>query len=254
MSSPESTPSPGRPGFVRLVEVEARKQVDTRSGRWLIGVAAGLVLAVYLAGALLGKAGGFADAFAVGAIPLGVLLPVVTILGVTSEWSTGASQVTFVLEPRRGRVLAAKVVGGLLLSLGLIVVALIAAALATLVSSAARGASPMWDLGWWEWCGLTVLLLLNSAQGAALGALLQHTVASIVAFLLLPTVGTIVVTVLLGDGPVVPWVSINDAMAPLVHRAPLGSTEWAQLAAASALWILAPGALGALRWSRREIT
>lgn len=247
-------PRPGRPSFGRLVEVEARKQVDTRAGRWLLGVAAGIVLTVYGAGALMGGAGGFADAFAVGAMPLGVLLPIITILGVTTEWSTGTSVITFVLEPRRGRVLAAKVVGGLVLATVLIMLALAAAALTTFLTSASSGRTPDWDLSWWQVTGLSALLLLGSAQGAALGALIQHTAASVAGFLLVPTLGTLVFTSLLGNGPLVPWLSINDAMTPLTAPSPLTPTQLAQLGTACALWIVVPGLLGAFRWTRREIS
>ncbi|GAA6524265.1 hypothetical protein [Intrasporangium sp. DVR] len=247
-------PRRGRPSFARLVEVEARKQVDTRSGRWLLGTAAALVLAVYGAGALLGGAGGFADAFAVGAMPLGVLLPVITILGVTTEWSTGSSVITFGLEPRRGRVLAAKVLGGLGIAAALIVLALVAAALTTWLAAVPRGRTPAWDLSWWQVTGLSLLLLLGSAQGAALGALIQHTAASVAGFLLVPTLGTVLFTAVLDNGPLVAWLSINDAMAPLTGPVPVTTTQLAQLGTAGALWIVVPGVLGAFRWARREIS
>ena len=64
-----------------------------------------------------------------------LLLPIVGILLVTSEWSQRTAQVTFTLVPRRGRVLAAKVSAS-------VVLALVAFALALVLAVAGHGAGP----------------------------------------------------------------------------------------------------------------
>ncbi|MGH3175825.1 MAG: ABC transporter permease, partial [Streptosporangiaceae bacterium] len=109
----------GRPGvpFARLFTAELRKLADTRSGRWLlIAVLATtpLVVAVMLIVAeprnlTYEKFVDFTQT------PQKVLLPVLGILTITSEWSQRTGLVTFTLEPDRGRVLLAKAGATLLL-------------------------------------------------------------------------------------------------------------------------------------------
>ena len=65
--------------------------------------------------------------FAGGAnIPMNILLPVLGIMSVTSEWSQRTAMVTFTLEPSRSRFLAAKFVGTLIVALAAVVVGLVA--------------------------------------------------------------------------------------------------------------------------------
>ena len=54
-------------------------------------------------------------------LPMAILLPVLGIMSATQEWSQRTGLTTFTLEPRRGRVVTAKVVAAALL--GLIVIA-----------------------------------------------------------------------------------------------------------------------------------
>ena len=48
--------------------------------------------------------------------PDGILLPVLGVMSVTSEWSQRTAMVTFALEPSRGRVIAAKYVSALVIA------------------------------------------------------------------------------------------------------------------------------------------
>ena len=91
---------------------------DTRSGFWLIAsIAIAAVLAA--AGVILFAAPAqltyctFAPAIR---FPVAVILPLIAILAVTSEWSQRTGLTTFTLVPHRGRVVLAKgvvaVVGG----------------------------------------------------------------------------------------------------------------------------------------------
>ena len=47
---------------------------------------------------------------------MNILLPVLGIMSVTSEWSQRTAMVTFTLEPSRSRFLAAKFVGTLIVA------------------------------------------------------------------------------------------------------------------------------------------
>ena len=96
--------------LTRIVGVELRKMFDTRSGFWLM---ASLVITSVLATAAIIV---FAPddqltfdnfAAAIGA-PMTVILPMIGILAVTSEWSQRSGLTTFTLVPHRGRVLGAK--------------------------------------------------------------------------------------------------------------------------------------------------
>ena len=73
----------------------------------------------------------------------GILLPVIGILAVTSEWSQRTALTTFTLVPRRARVIAAKLIAGVVLALIAVLVCLAAAA----VAAAASGASFSLRLG-----------------------------------------------------------------------------------------------------------
>ena len=101
--------------FSRLVSVELRKMFDTRAGRWLlISIAAftALVLIIQLWVVLAQDQTVTFEDFAAGAnIPMNILLPVLGVMSVTSEWSQRTAMVTFTLEPSRTRFLAAKFVG-----------------------------------------------------------------------------------------------------------------------------------------------
>src|SRR6478672_3653848 len=107
-----------RPGLRRLTMVELRKMVDTRAGFWLqLSVLALTVLVVVLS-AVLGHNDDhtLADFLKNSVQPASVLLPIVGILLVTSEWSQNTTLTTFALVPQRSRVIAAKVLASLVLS------------------------------------------------------------------------------------------------------------------------------------------
>jgi len=78
--------SPGIP-FRRLLEVERRKIVDTRSGAWLLGITA-LLTALTLAVMLIwGESDGlgFMGLLSVATMPLSLLLPILGILTATTR-------------------------------------------------------------------------------------------------------------------------------------------------------------------------
>src|SRR5690349_11880682 len=126
---------PGIP-WSRLVRIEMRKMVDTRAGFWLV-VAIGLV-SVLVTGAMLIWAHPrdmtFGQIFGMNNIPTGVLLPVLAILLVTSERSQRTGLVTYTLEPRRSRVVSAKLATSLVYAVLAVLVALAFGAVGTLLA------------------------------------------------------------------------------------------------------------------------
>ncbi|MDQ1535809.1 MAG: type transport system permease protein, partial [Actinomycetota bacterium] len=107
---------PGIP-FGRLVRVEWSKATDTRAARWLlIAVAAttvGLMLTPILSPSSIDQS--YTSYLGFAAIALSILLPVVSILTLTSEWSQRTALTTFTQEPRRLRVVTAKITVSLML-------------------------------------------------------------------------------------------------------------------------------------------
>ena len=128
-----STP---RVPFGRLVRVELRKSLDTRAGRWFAGSIVALCLAIVLITAFAAPdaAQDLGFFLTVSGSTLGYFLPILLILMVTSEWSQRTGLVTFTLEPHRARVVGAKFCAGLLLGLGLIVLAFAIGALGNVIA------------------------------------------------------------------------------------------------------------------------
>jgi ABC-2 type transport system permease protein len=91
---------------------------------------------------------------------------------------------TFTLEPRRGRVLAAKAAAGLILSVIAGLFALLAGTVAVLAAShAGRPVAGGWN--WSQLAGFAPFIVLTSAVGMAIGAALHNTAAAIVSYFVL---------------------------------------------------------------------
>ncbi|HEY5882945.1 MAG TPA: hypothetical protein VIU11_28840 [Nakamurella sp.] len=233
--------------FTRTTRVELRKMVDTRAGVWLLAIVtlSGLAMIV---GTLIwgGEPHGLNDFLGSTVLPLSVLLPVVGIMAATAEWSQRTGLVTFTLEPRRGRVVAAKLVASVLLGLGVFAAALLAAIAATL----ATGSS--WDLSVSVLAGLVLAVLLFVLQGVAFGFALLNTPAAIVAALLLPTVWTIAGGLIPAVQGVSDWLNLNTTTMPLMTGEMTG-TDWAKLGTSVLLWVGVPLAIGTRRVLTREV-
>ncbi len=77
----------------------------------------------------------FASVLDVGVKPASVLLPIVGILLVTSEWSQRTGLITFPLVPVRSRVIAAKLLASLVLALAMLAMSVGVVAAEVLVAS-----------------------------------------------------------------------------------------------------------------------
>ncbi|GAA1725301.1 hypothetical protein GCM10009809_21370 [Isoptericola hypogeus] len=241
--------------FATLTLVEWRKQLDTRAGRWMLAVIAIITAAVLAVMAAVNGGDHSFGAFLVATTtPMAMLLPIVGVLAATSEWSQRTALVTFTLEPRRTRVGLAKVVGAIGSGLALLVVAVGLAALAHLVVVTFRDATPAWDVAAADVGGLALTVVLFMAQGVGFGLLLRSTPAAIVTLLLLPTLFSIVGSLISGMADVLPWVDLSTATEPLLFGAALDGAAWAHLGTAALIWVVAPLAGGLWRVARSEIT
>lgn len=253
------TPAPGPAGpvlspipFGRLVRTELRKLTDTRAGRWLLAtlLAATPIVALVMVVTMATKDLTYAKFVDYTSTPEKVLLPILGILTVTGEWSQRTGLVTFVLEPRRGRVLRAKVVAALGLGVGLSILMLLTSAVGNVLGRTLRTGDGSWDFAGRVSGEVTLVLIGWLLLGIAVGAALLITAAAILAAFVVPNM----VSGFLGSGSksTTAWFDLNQAQSPLYSHDITGR-GWIQLVTASALWIGVPMVLGVMRVRRAEV-
>jgi ABC-2 type transport system permease protein len=241
-----------RPGLGRLVAVELRKMVNTRAGFWLQLATVAITVLVVIVACVVGDAADltFQSVLNVGLQPAAVLLPVVGILLVTSEWSQRTGMITFALVPVRSRVLGAKLIASLVLAVAMLVMSVAVVAAGVLV------ASPGVDGTWSDAAPLigqsAVYLTTGMVVGVALGAILLTSAPAIVLLFALPMSWMAVVS-LPFFADVAPWVSTARALSPMQEEV-MSATQWAHVGTALALWMLLPLLIGTWRITRREVS
>ncbi|MFF5177681.1 ABC transporter permease [Micromonospora sp. NPDC000316] len=243
-----------RPSLLRLTGVELRKLVDTRAGRWLL-ITIGLVSAAIVVLLLIFGEDAeltFVTFFVPSLLPVSVLLPVLGILSITSEWSQRTALTTYALVPRRERVVAAKLIAVVLAALASLVAILGVAAVGTLVASSSGGAGT-WDADGSLILHAGVVQVASVLMGAAFGLLLLNPPLTIVGYLLLPTLWTVLsqlVRPLRGPSG---WLDTSQTMEPFFTSDVTGE-QWARLGVSLLLWLVLPLALGMVRTIRREVS
>lgn len=240
--------------FTRLVGLELRKLTDTRAGRVLLLVCVGLVVAVSLIGMFSGNAHedkNFKEFIQFGVMPLQIMLPLLGVLAVTAEWSQRTGLVTFTLEPRRSRVALSKWVAALVLGIAGIVIILAAAVAFTELTDVIRGSNPSWNVSWQLLLGTLVGQLLSMSMGVGFGMLIQNTPGAIVAYLVVPTLWSI-----LGSfswaASVADWADTDKTMGPL-YDATMHGDDWVKLLVSLVIWIGVPMAVGIWRVVHSEV-
>jgi len=235
--------------FGRLLRVEWGKGTDTRASRWLIALTALATVAIMLA-PLLAKHSvdqTYDSYLQFSALGLTILLPIVSIMTLTSEWTQRTVLATFTQEPRRARVVSAKVVAsGVLALLAVVFGAVVTAAALAIAAAAGRDLGA--DLDAPNVIGYVLFILANILMGVAIGALLHNTAASIVLFFVVPGVFAVLGAVVKGVGR---WVDPSTTFNWMLEGH--WSGHGAQLLVSAALWVVLPLALGIVRTMRREI-
>jgi ABC-type transport system involved in multi-copper enzyme maturation permease subunit len=177
--------------------------------------------------------------------PAGVLLPVVGILLVSSEWSQRTALTTFTLVPQRSRVLAAKVAAGTLIAL----VAMVACLALSAFGVAVAGGEMTLSAGLLG--QMTLYTVTAMLMGVAFGAMLQSPAPAIVLSFAAPLAFTALGSIsALKDAE--RWVDQARSLGPLPDEL-LSATQWAQAGTTLALWLAVPLAIGAWRLVRGEI-
>lgn len=245
--------------FATLVKVELRKSHDTRAGFWLLLVTAALttvaMLLVFVVAAVQGVQLSLGSFVGTTAYTSSFLLPVLGIMLITSEWSQRTAMVTFTLEPNRGRVVGAKLVAGLLLALGVALIAIVVALLANALYSLTSAGST-WSLEELSVPGFFLTQLFAMLTGFALATLLLNTAAAIVVYFaysfVLPVVFAIGAGFIGWFATLQPWIDFSDAQTPLLDGSMEGK-DWAQLLVSGLIWLVLPLTLGLVRVLRAEL-
>jgi ABC-2 type transport system permease protein len=237
-----------RPPMRRLTTVELRKMTDTRAGFWLLLLVVLSALAVVVLVLAVGKPKDqtFDALFGACVGIVSVLLPIVGLLVVTSEWSQRTALTTFTLVPERGRVVAAKLLAGCVLALVAVAGSLAFAAVGTLIAGGS------WHLTLTHLLSGALYELFGMLGALALGLLILHSAAAIVTYFVLPTVVGIVVEVVSALHGSAKWFEPNRATTPLAEGTVHGA-GWAHFAVTAAIWVVLPLALGLLRLRRHEL-
>lgn len=247
--------------FWRLVLVEFRKSYDTRSGFWMlvtIGLLVTLTELAVLIGTLVNEDPISLEDFALlGSQVALVFLPVLGILVVTSEWSQRTAMVSFAIEPRRMRVVLAKLAVGAALAAATVVAMFFVGAIYTTVCEVIQPEQTTWGFDWWLIPALLFVLTLTMTVGFSLAALILNTPTAIVVFFLYWWVLTIVLYVIAGIVPAfedaIPWLTFQASLDPIFTWSLDTAEEWGQMIVSGGLWIVLPLCLGLWRIVHAEV-
>jgi ABC-2 type transport system permease protein len=233
-----------------LYRAEWRKATDTRAARWLLGAAVLLALAAQAVPLAFPRAvtQDRASFLTWAALGLSRLLPIALILMMTAEWSQRTALTTFTLEPRRGRVLLAKILVSLTLSVagGCLAFGIAQGGLAVALAS---GRHPVTGWSWPQLAGFAVFMVLTSGIGVAIGSALHNTAAAIVTYFALAGLTSLLLIPAIEQAG--NWVDTGQTFGWLL--AGQWSGHGAQIATSAAVWIALPLAAGTVRTLRRDI-
>ena len=244
--------------FSRLLKVELVKMFNTRSGVWLIasiGILAALAtLGVLLFGSL--ETINYSSFASAVGVPTAIILPILGLLTVTSEFSQRTGLTTFTMVPSRSRVVAAK----LLVTVGVGVVAILAAcaigAVGNLLGAGINGITPIWEFALADLAMVVLANVLGMLMGFALGVLVRNTPAAVVGYfvysLVLPNVLGALAFYQEWFHDIWPWVDFFYSTTSLFEGVP-SAEGWAQLAVSGSVWMVLPMLLGVRLMLRTEV-
>jgi ABC-type transport system involved in multi-copper enzyme maturation permease subunit len=198
----------------------------------------------------------FKDFVGAMSTPMGILLPVLGIMSVTSEWGQRTGLVTFTLEPRRSRVVIAKLVSAVVVAIVGLVISIGLGALGNVLFGLITGDDTVWNAGGLELGGFFLANVIGLLTGFAFGMLFMNTAAAIVLFF----VYSFVLPGLFAAGAALmdwfkdlrPWIDFASAQGPL-YDATMTGKDWAQFAVSGLIWFVLPLAVGIWRLLRAEV-
>jgi len=244
-------PTRHRVPLTRVTQVELRKMFDTRSGFWLIASIA--ISAVLATGGVILWApddqltySTFATAIR---FPVVIILPLIAILAVTSEWSQRTGLTTFTLIPHRSRIITAKAISAILIAVAAMVLTFAVGALGNLLSTAVTGTTLVWDVTLTQCLYYVLGMILSLLTGFMLGVLIRSSTGAIVAYFILtfvlPTIFGLLAESQRWFHDLQPWIDIQFAQSGLfVFDRALTGEQWANIAVTGFTWLLIPLAVG----------
>ena len=244
-------PTRHRVPLTRVTQVELRKMFDTRSGFWLIASIA--ISAVLATGGVILWApddqltySTFATAIR---FPVVIILPLIAILAVTSEWSQRTGLTTFTLIPHRSRIITAKAISAILIAVAAMVLTFAVGALGNLLSAAVTGTTLVWDVTLTQCLYYVLGMILSLLTGFMLGVLIRSSTGAIVAYFILtfvlPTIFGLLSESQRWFHDLQPWIDIQFAQSGLfVFDQALTGEQWSNIAVTGITWLLIPLAIG----------
>ncbi len=242
----------------RLLGVELQKMFDTRSGFWLMASIAITALLASIAVVLWAPDDELTfETFATAiGFPMAVILPMIAILSVTSEWSQRSGLTTFTLVPHRGRVIRAKLAATVLIGVVSMLVAFVVGAFSNVVGTAIAGVDTTWNVSATDLLLIILANILGMLIGFTLGVLLRNSPAAIVGYFVYGFVAPALLALLAASQEwfrdLQPWVDFNYAQTALFDGPPTGE-QWANLGVASLIWLVVPLAVGLRLVVRSEV-
>jgi hypothetical protein len=235
--------------FTTQVRVETRKLLDTRGGLAVLGliIATCIFALVWLLSQ--SKYPVTFHRYSTGASNIvAFLVPVVTLMAMTAEWTQRTALTTFTMSPRRGRVLTAKFLAGLAVTTAVLVAVLLLAAGATALGGLIHGHAS-WELMGSDIRTYFIIMFLEVVMAAAFAAIAGQTAVALVAYFIFPTAWTAFAVNVLGR--TADWFDIFAAYDRLSSPHPFGHIG--QTLTAVGVWIMVPAVIGIRRSLHREI-
>ena len=244
--------------MTRLAGVELRKMFDTRAGFWLMA-SVGIVAVLATAAVILWAPDSAIDqetfASAIG-FPLSVILPIIGLLSITSEYSQRTGLTTYTHVPWRGRVIAAKMLVTLAVGVASMFLALAVGAVGNLLGSAITGLDPVWNITVAQFAQIVLANILGMLIGFTLGALFRSSAGAIVGYfvysLVLPAALGALAAFQEWFRDLQPWVDVNYAATRLFDSS-MTAEYWQQLGVTTLVWLWIPLALGLRAVLRAEV-
>lgn len=242
----------------RVVRVELRKMFDTRSGFWLIasiGITGLVATVATIAFAPDDQLTYYTFAKAIG-FPITVILPMVALLSITSEWSQRSGLTTFTYVASRRRVVGAKTLSSVTVAIASMLFAFAVGVVGNVVGSRVADVPTVWDLSLGH--ALTIVLgnLVSLSIGTVIGMVLRSSAGGLVVYfvlvLLVPNLSSLLAASQGWYHDLQPWVDLPYAQSYLFEGMETGA-QWAHVATAVTLWLVLPGIYGLRRVMRSEV-
>jgi ABC-2 type transport system permease protein len=240
-----------RPSLGRLSAVELRKSADTRAGFWLLIVIGLLAVAVVTLQGIFAEDDidrTFVSLLSSAIQVVSLILPVLGILLVTSEWSQRTGLATFALVPQRERIIVAKVIGATVLTVVAVAACLVVAAIGN-VFTGGDWSLTLGDLGRYG-----LFELIGMLGGVAFGLAFMNSALAIVMYFVIPIGWSILGETIRALDKPADWLDLSRPRDMLADTTvAMSGTDWAQLGTAVALWVGLVFVIGLVRLHRTEL-